>query len=490
MITFGEWLPDQPVTNNPGSTVAVNVIPHDTGYKQMLGLTTSTDYVIGRARGAIACKDTSGNVYIFTGDDTTLYRLIDGVHTDYSKTGGYSCGETEIWQFIQWGNTVIGTNYSDPIQQITLGATQFADLSADAPKARSISVVKNFVVLGNTFDTTDGSLPYQAWWSAIEDPNSWPTPGTQSAFDVQSDKQPILNGGGAIMGIVGGEYGTIIQERAITRMDYVGGDTVFAFNTVEQARGSISAGSIVSIGRVVFYLSEDGFYMFDAASSKPIGAGKVDKYFFADLDTNYYDRISAAVDIKNKLVCWAYPNASALSGIPNRILMYHWPTGKWSIAYVTCNLLVKGYTPGYTLDGLDAISSSVDALAYSLDSRAWTGGTLQFAAYDATQNYATFSGSALSATLETPEVEINKGMFTEVQSVKPYIDGGTVSIQLGTRNTLSSAVSYGTGATLGADGEAKLRSNARFHRIRASITGGFTDAVGADFVETIATGRR
>ena len=39
MIPFGEWLPDQSDLQNPGSTVAKNVLPAARGYRPFASLT-------------------------------------------------------------------------------------------------------------------------------------------------------------------------------------------------------------------------------------------------------------------------------------------------------------------------------------------------------------------------------------------------------------------------------------------------------------------
>ena len=491
MIQLGPWLPDLPDLNNPGLTTAKNVIPHEISYKQFLGLSTVSDACDDRVRGAIVVRDSNGNAYHFAGNASKLYRMVDNVQTDYSITGGYTTGANEIWQFVQWGDTVIATNYSDNIQQITLGGTQFADLatSGTAPKARTLGVVKGFVVVGNTYDGTDGAVPYRVWWPAIENPNSWPTPGSSSAVSVQSDYQDIFNGGGAVMGIIGGEYGTIIQERAISRMTYIGTPDIFQFDTVDVSRGTIAPGSVVQLGRGIFYIAEDGFFLFDGIQSVPIGVNKVDKTFISDLNSAYYDRISAAVDPTNEVVMWAYPGSGS-SGTADTIMIYHWPTQKWSKAVVDVEVLLKGYSLGYTLEGLDALSSSIDSLTYSLDSRAYTGGALQIGAYDSSHRYATFSGSALSAVFETAEYMLNPNQRTNLTSVTPYVDGGATTVQIGYRNTQAGSVTWGSAITPQTNEEAKCRVNAQYHRVRINAAAGFTHAEGVEITEASPAGRR
>ena len=480
MIPLGEWLPDLPQRNNPGAITAQNVIPHQNSYKPLAALSAYSSAISGQALGAFSVKDASGVVYIYVGDATALYRLNGTSFTD-SSSATYTTASLERWEFVQWANTVIATNYSDEIQQITLGAANFANLgtSGTAPKARHIAVVAGFVVAGNTYDSTDGAVPYRLWWSSFEDPNTWPAIGSASAIANQSDQQDLYNDGGAIQAIVGGDYGVILQERVISRLDYVGAPLIFNPITMERGRGTIAPSSVISQGRVIYYLGEDGFYAFNGVESVPIGNGKVDRTFFSDLNTNYIDRISAAIDKTNSLVMWAYPSNSS-TGNPDKVIIYNWVLGRWSNAIFDCELLLSSYTPGYTLDSLDSLSSSIDALAYSLDSRAYLGGTLQMASFDTSHQLATFTGSNLTGTVDTGEFQSVPGGRSFVRSVLPIVEGGTTSVQLGYRNNLTTSPTWSSAISLDSYGKANILNDALYHRVRLNMSATYTHALGVD----------
>jgi hypothetical protein len=129
-------------------------------------------------------------------------------------------------------------------------------------------------VVGNTTDGTFGPQPQRVWWPAIDDPTNWPTPGTSAAAAVQSDYQDLVGDAGWVQGIVGNlgtADGAVFQERAVIRMQYVGPPAIFAFSTAEGVRGTPAPGSLVQVGNLVYYLGEDGFYVFDGSQSMPIG---------------------------------------------------------------------------------------------------------------------------------------------------------------------------------------------------------------------------
>ncbi|BCV05594.1 MAG: hypothetical protein CM15mV111_210 [uncultured marine virus] len=107
----------------------------------------------------------------------------------------------------------------------------FSDLSADAPKAKYIAVVRDFVMTGFTNTTAAGTKPYRTQWSALGDATSWAVSAT-----TQADFQDI-DDLGDITGLVGGEYATILLEKGIVRASYIGSPLIFQFDKVELNRG-------------------------------------------------------------------------------------------------------------------------------------------------------------------------------------------------------------------------------------------------------------
>jgi hypothetical protein len=492
IIEFGEYLPDLPVFNNPGATVAKNVMPSGNSYKSFPSLTVYSDALSAMCKGAVAGRDaTSGNSVNFAGDASKLYKMTAAAWSDVSKSGGYNAAVDERWFFTQFGNRVIACNISDPIQTYTIGSSSaFADLSASAPNARYISGLRNFLVGVNTQDSTDGYVPVRVRWCAFGDPTTWTVSAT-----TQADFQDLDASFGWCKQIVGGEYGVVFQERAITRMTYVGSPIVFQFDRVEENQGTQAPGSVIKFGNYIAFLGLDGFRIFDGSQSIPIGANKIDKTFFADVDTNYLHRICAAVDYTNQLLIWAYPGAGNTSGRCNKLVLYHYApnaTKHWSMVdALDIEFLYNSLAEGYTLEQLDSFSASLDNLPFSLDSRVWTGNNLLLSAFDANHKLNNFTGDALTGTIETQEAQITPMRRTNLLNVRPLIDGGdTVTVQIGTRNILSETVSYSSAASVNSIGECPVRSNAQYHRARVNISGGFTHAQGIEVLEAYDAGRR
>lgn len=494
-VPFGPYAPDLP--SRTATPYVKNVLPKSKSrvgvtYGPLSALAAVTDALVTRPYGAFAGRDSSGNTATFVGDNQDLFKLNDTAFDEVSKSSGaYSVAYDTAVEFAQFGERIIAAlGISDPLQNYTLGSSSaFADLAAAAPRARHIATVKDFLMVGNTWDSSDGNVPNRVWWSGINNAANWPTPGTASAASAQSDYQDLPIGGWVqhIAPTTGGVDAAILCETAIYRVVFQGPPTVFGFYPLETNRGTPAPNSCVSVGNLVFYLGEEGFYVFNGQQSIPIGDQKIDKTFFADLDQSYFYRIYGVADPINKMVFWSYPGAGNVDGRPNRLLIYNWAIGEWGYGEVDTEVLLKDLSAGYTLDGLDAVSTDIDALEFSLDSRVWTGGRIILSAFDSNNKLARFGGSNLEALIDTQEFGGSSRVF--VNGVRPYVesdDDPTVTVALRTRDKPFEALTTSDFSAVDDDGMAHFSISTRFARGRVKIGAGdsWQHAEGVDYDAT------
>lgn len=478
VLEVGEWRPDNPNFGGSG-TVATNCVPitPSGAYGPFPSPVVYSSALTAACQGGYFDRDSAANVYNYAGDATKLYRLVGTTQTDSSRTvgGAYSTANDDWWEMTTWGQTVIATNYADAPQVITMGGSRFAALAGSPPKARHIAVLRDFVVLGNVNDGTP--RPNRVQWSAINNSTDWTV-----ASATQCDYQDLQGPGGWVQKIVGGDYGLVFQERAVWRMTYVGSPEIFRFDLIERARGAFAPQSVIGWGQMVFFLAEDGFYLIvGGAAAIPIGEGKVDRTFLNDLQTSYAYKISAAIDPVRKNVMWAYPGSGATSGIPNKILCFNWVAQRWTrIEGVTVEAFVRYAAQGLTLEQLDTINSSIDALSPSLDSRTWTGGAMTLSAFDSSHKLNTFSGSAMAASVSTGEVELNPGRKTNIIEVRPIVDGEAASVQLEYRQAIADATSTTGSVVADVTGSCPFRNEARYHTVNLATSGDFSFIQGAE----------
>ena len=81
------------------------------------------------------------------------------------------------------------------------------------------------------------------------------------------------------------------------------------------------------------------------------------------------------------------------------------------------------------------------------------------------------------------------GKHSIVTRMYPYYEGGAVTAQIGTRNSIADDVVYGSSTSLNTDGFYPFRSAARFHRAKMSLSGLWTNIQGID-IEAREIGRR
>jgi hypothetical protein len=495
-IAFGEYAPDLAPIANQGLTVARNTVTTATGYNGMQGLSNVSAFsaLAERPRGGISVIDARGNPYNFAGTETKIYRHFE-VTSDVSRVSGvdYNCGSFNRWEFAIFGDIVIAVNLNDDSQYYTLGVSNTFEPIADvnAPRARHVGVVGAFLMLGNTFDITNGGAENAIHWSAVADPFNWPATGSGTAVAVQSDRQVLEGDGGAVQAVAtGSEVGAIFQERCIWRADYRGGDVVFQLTRVEPQRGLLIEGLAVPFGRQVFYCSEDGFYLFDYTSSRPIGREKVNKTFFNDLDSAYLDRVTAVPDPDNERIWVSYPGRGNLNGTPNKLLIYDWGLDRWSHGEQALELLVEATPAAVTLDteapgdgtdpdAVDGTDGSGNTLL-SFDARLANTGSVQMGAYDSTFRLSTFTGTDLDSVLETGRQEFAPGGRALVTMARPLVDDRDATIEISGVGKTNADDAFGLASKTDIDGDVPLRKDGRYHKFRVNIPGGFKNAIGLD----------
>ena len=467
-LVFGEWMPDQPSIS--GALVdAKNVVSQALGYGPFPTAATFSAAASENLTTLVAGKTPANATKLFAAGSTKIFDVSGvGALTNVSKTGGYTPNASgDRFRFTQFGNAIIGTNNSDPIQVYTLGtSTAFADLSASAPRCKFLTVVRDFVV---TALTTESSTVYPARvrWSGINDETTW-----GSSQVTQADFQDIPDGG-QIVGIRGGEFGLVLMEKGISRMSYIGTPFIFQFDNISRGKGCIAAGSIAQVQGITFFLSDDGFYLCDGQQVTAIGSEKVDRWFFANADESGFDSMSSAVDPVRKLVIWNFKTTFA----QRKLVIYNFNTKKWTYGDAGTDFISDASTSATTLEGLDSISNSIDALTVSLDSILYMGGKY-FLGGTSGAYVVTYNGANATANIVTGD--LNAGGRSVVTLARPLIDGGSATVSVASRTLLSEQPSFGTAVAADSDNRVSLRGNGNYHQFQVVPTGQWKTAVALD----------
>lgn len=485
---FGEYKPDLPSLTG-ALQIARGVIPAEFSYRPLASLSEYSSALGARCLGAYAAKSGAGTVTIFAGTATKLYTLTGSSTswTDVSRSSGGAYAADKRWAFAQFGDYVLAFNGVDAPQAFQLGVSSvFAALSGSPPTARYATVAQQQVIVGNV----SGGASNRVQFSGVDSHTTW---GTNA--NAQSDYQDLVGDGTTVMAVVGRVSPHIWCERKVYVMTYQGPPTVWDFAEVETQRGTLFPQSVIGYGPFSFGFCQDGPYSFNGQTLTPIGQGKFANTVMGDFDQANADRMSAAIDPVNQCVVWGYPSKDSVDGTPDRLLFFHWPTGKASLCNVSHEILMSvAASFGFTLEQLDNVSASLDALPASLDSDIWAAsGRTLLGAFSTAHKLAYFSGANLAASIRTGEAQLIPGRKALVTRARPKVQGSSVSMTVTpyTRDLQHASATVGTIGTVNSNGFARLRAKARYHQAQLDIAAGgvWDHAEGIQF-EAVSAGAR
>ena len=186
------------------------------------------------------------------------------------------------------------------------------------------------------------------------------------------------------------------------------------------------------------------------------------------------------------MVYWAYAGQNNSDGQPNKVIIYNWGIDRWSTAEVTQEYMFRNLSVAVTLENLDSFGN-LDALGVSLDDPSWIGGLTSLNSFNSDYKLCRFTGTNLAATLETQEIGGANRVF--VNAIRPYVDGGTMTVKLKHRVAPTDAVTETSENSIDADGQAHFTVSTRFVRAQVNVAAGgeWTHAQGVD-AETVADG--
>ncbi|MDE2471251.1 MAG: hypothetical protein KGL35_21585 [Bradyrhizobium sp.] len=542
ILPVAEWMPDMPDLATATSIALNVTPITQMSYGPQPSLSEySTNALDGMCIGGIAAQGSDLSVNIFAGTSDKLYRMTDLAPSWSDISGGtYTTASGENWRFALFNSTVIATNFAQVLQAFTIGTSStFAALftgtawapstaystigeliiangnryelvtagtsassgsgpngtgsgitdgtavwnyqAGPPPQARYSCTPKGFLMVGNTYDAVGGNGPRRIWWSVNNDPTSFPAPGTDAAITGMSDYNDFQGNIGEVTGLVDSLANAdvaIFFRHSVWRGLFVGPPNVFDFFPVENARGTYMPNAIVPVGRLVYYIGEDGFYAFDGASSTPFGVDKFNAWFFENVNGAYPENVVGAADIPNRRILWAFPSALSTTGAADTVLIYRWDLERASYLQLGANAvewLMRTLTFGLSPDSMAAAGfADTDTLPASFDSPVWIGGVASLMAVDGSHKLSFFTGPNLAASVATQTKQLTPGRRSFVQSARPLVDltTGVPSVSFAGRVQIYDEEVFGAAVAPNSMGECPQRSDARYHNAQVTIPAG------------------
>jgi hypothetical protein len=311
-------------------------LPGGTGYAdsdfedklfQVTSITSTTVFTITQSSNATATVATGGSIdvkpYETVGPAEQSYGYGWGIDTWGSGAWGEAASASDVslepglWSLSNFGQVLVATiangktftwNAGDAARLTTRASTTTSGFeTTNNPTATRVSLVspttRHLIHLGT--ETTIGNTATQddmfIRFSDQEDINDYTPTAINSA-----GSQRLQDGTKIIGALKAKETILVWTDNALYTMKFVGAPFTFGFEQVGTNCGLIGKNAAVEIDGVAFWLSNNGFFMFDGTvKSLPCS---VEDFVFDQLDTTKGQQIYAGLNNLYTEVVWYYPS--------------------------------------------------------------------------------------------------------------------------------------------------------------------------------------
>ena len=228
--------------------------------------------------------------------------------------------EPGLWSLSNFGQVLVGTiangktftwNAGDAARLTTRASTTTSGFSTSAnPTATRVTLVspttRHLIHLGT--ETTIGNTATQdnmfIRFSDQEDINDY----TPTAINTAGTQR--LQDGTKIMGALKGKDSILVwTDNALYSMKFIGSPFTFGFEQVGTNCGLIGKNAAIEIDGAAFWMSPNGFFMFDGTvKSLPCS---VEDYVYDQADTTKGQQIYAGLNNQFTEVIWYYPSTNS-----------------------------------------------------------------------------------------------------------------------------------------------------------------------------------
>lgn len=366
------FAPDSDTTIAGVITDCRQLIPCDAGMRSAPNPVPAAalDALPQACKGAAVLEKPDGSRRVLVGTANKLYEITANAWKDVSPNGGIIIGEDERLMFAQYGNTTVAASIDTTLMKSISGA--FTAIKG-APKAKIAFTVGAFVMLLNTSEAHD-----QWHCCAAYDVDKWTT-----SIDTQCAKGRLVATNGALTaGARLGEYAVAYKANSIYIGQYVGAPAVWQWLQVSSGNaGCVGQEALCDIGGAHFFVSDNGFFVFDGAQTLPIGEGQVKHWFLQNSSAEYRYKTSCYYDAPNSRVWIFYPSKD--SNVNDSAIVWHTKSKMWGRADRRIESVVNYVTNAQTYDTLDTVAPTYDALPnISFDSPFWLHGSRSMAVFD------------------------------------------------------------------------------------------------------------
>jgi hypothetical protein len=466
MIPIAGFAPDAEPTMPGLIADCENLIPSLVGMEGGPSAVTAQGVpaLAAACQGAAVVTKLDDTRRVLAGTAAGIYEFTGGAWVDRTRSvgGAYTGGIDSRWSVAQFGDGTLLANRADTIQRSTSGA--FANITG-APKASIVFSVGAFVMALNT---NDGAEKPDGWHCcATFDDTDWtPSVTTQSASGRLVSTPGALTAGARL-----GEYAVAYKARSIFLGQYVGAPVVWDWTPIAGGEaGCVGKDAICDIGGAHFFVGDDNFWLFDGTRPIPMADGVLRSWFIENADPVNKFRTQCVFDRESNRVWVFYPSKG--SSTLDSALVYHIQSKKWGRANRAIQSALSYVSPGITIDGMDTLSATIDALPnIPFDSQFWVAGGRALSVFDASNQLQSLTGASVSSSMTTGDVGDDDAIVL-LQEIRLRYAVAPTSATAQTSHMENSGGTFVVGASGGMnDGKFDALKAARWHKARFSFTG-------------------
>ena len=314
-------------------------LPPGTGYAnsdfedklfQVTSITSTSVFTITQSSNATGTVAAAGSLevkpYETVGPAEQSYGYGWGIDTWGSGAWGEAASASEVtlepglWSLSNFGQVLVATiangktftwNAGDASRLTTRASTSTSGFSTSAnPTATRVSLVspttRHLIHLGTETVIGDTSTQDDMFirFSDQEDINDY----TPTAINTAGSQR--LQDGTKIIGSLKAKEAILVwTDNALYTMKFIGAPFTFGFEQVGTNCGLIGKNAAVEIDGVAFWMSNNGFFMFDGTvKSLPCS---VEDYVYDQADTTKGQQICAGLNNQFTEVTWYYPSTNS-----------------------------------------------------------------------------------------------------------------------------------------------------------------------------------
>jgi hypothetical protein len=238
--------------------------------------------------------------------------------------GIYKWVQADDWSTGDVTTITPGTDYATRATVLT-DSGKFADTS-DAPTVAlqvMLSPVDKHLVVFGTNDISGAALdPLLVRWADQESSTIWTPTATNSSGGQ------LLSSGNAIVGATKTRQEILIfTDTSIHAMRFVGDPFVFQFAVISENVTSIAPNAAVAVGDAVFFMSDEGFYVYRGAVER-LSCDLLD-HVFNNADETQLFKSFAVHNPNDSEVWWFYPVTGSPAEISHYVI-YNYQENHWT----------------------------------------------------------------------------------------------------------------------------------------------------------------